>query len=283
MFYRTNIRSVKGIYEVISSTWSRRESQSSESENASSSSPPGSSPWRTLERLLQLVDRHRDRSRDGACKRERAVIPVECLLDRVDLLLQLSGELLELILRLLAVVGVGRPERLQVVDEILRRALGLIDRVANVVLAEVEPSGRERANRLVDVGDPLAEIAADVVGPALGAALVVAAAASRRERESDARSTSMAKAPAGARCELTSRRSRDDLGGRAAHPRETRHDVEDALAGAEADVLLEARRPVRPGGQAGVRVGIRRRDDLGREGGIGRLAVRSFCTSRPAQ
>ena len=65
----------------------------------------------------------------------------------------------------------------------------------------------------------------------------------------------------------------DDLRGRAGHPREPRHDRQDALARAEQDVLLEAGRAVRAREQRLVRVRERAGDQLGRDRGVGALGA----------
>src|SRR5213076_2786496 len=64
-----------------------------------------------------------------------------------------------------------------------------------------------------------------------------------------------------------------DLGGRADAARVARGDVEDALAGAEGDVLLEAGRPIGSGVQAVERVGQGLGENLRGDGGVRRRAV----------
>src|SRR5438445_10461639 len=63
------------------------------------------------------------------------------------------------------------------------------------------------------------------------------------------------------------------LGSRADPAGVARDDVEDALPGAERDVVLEAGRPVRSGVQAVERVRQRVGEDLRGDGGVGRRPV----------
>ena len=105
-----------------------------------------------------------------------------CLLDLVDLLLQLRPELVELALRLRAGRCLGPSEVCEAVDELVGGPLHVLRGHLHGGLVERERVVGEGLDRLLDAGHPRAQLTADFACPLLGRALLVAAAAGQRDR-----------------------------------------------------------------------------------------------------